>query len=111
MTSSSSPPSDRVLDASILVYSLLQGHPAEAACEQFLRPYSWLTSPLVLFEAKTIMTKVYGVNPVLASQKLALIASGSNIILDLTSSDSIEGEHSKRIGVSKRGFPPHERSR
>jgi predicted nucleic acid-binding protein len=93
MTSSSSLPSDRVLDTSILVYGLLQGHPAQAACEQLLRTYPWLTSPLVLFEAKTILSKVYGVDPVLASQKVALFASGSNITVDLTSSDSVRAIH------------------
>ena len=89
MTSSSSRQSDRVLDTTILVYSLLRGHPAENACEQFLRGHSWITSPLILFEAKTVLTKVYGVDTVLASQKLMQVAGGSNIIVDLTLSDSI----------------------
>jgi hypothetical protein len=33
MTSSSSPPSERGLDTMILVFSLLQGHPANLPCE------------------------------------------------------------------------------
>src|SRR3712207_8472589 len=54
-----------------ILYSLLQGHPASAPCEQFLRGYSgWFTSPLVLFEARGVLTKVYGVDVTLATQKL-----------------------------------------
>ena len=93
MTSSSSSQPDRVLDTPILVYSLLGGHPAENVCAQFLRGYLWVTSPLVLFEAKTVLTKVYGVDTVLTSQKLVQLASGSNVIVDLTSSDSIAALH------------------
>ena len=65
MTSSSSPSLalERALDTMILVYSLLQGHPAVLPCEQFLRSHSgWFTSPLVLIEAKDILTKVYSVD-------------------------------------------------
>jgi hypothetical protein len=52
MTSSSSPPLQYGLDTMILVYSLLQGHPAATACEQLLRAHAgWFTSPWVLFEA------------------------------------------------------------
>ena len=59
MTSSSSPPLERGLDTMVLVYSLLQGHPALTACEHFLRAHTgWFTSPLVLFEAKGVLTKV-----------------------------------------------------
>jgi hypothetical protein len=49
MTSSSSPPLERGLDTMILVYGLLQGHPATKACEQMLRTHTgWFTSPLVM---------------------------------------------------------------
>ncbi len=93
MTSSSNRQSDRVLDTPILVYSLLRGHPAENVCEQFLRGHLWVTSPLILFEAKTVLTKVYGVDTMLASQKLMQVASGSNMIVDLTSGDSVAALH------------------
>ena len=73
MTSSSSPALERGLDTMLLVYCTLQGHPAAPACEQFLRAHTgWFTSPLVLFEAKGILTKVYGVSP---SDPFALIVS------------------------------------
>jgi predicted nucleic acid-binding protein len=60
MTFSSSPALvlERGLDTMILVYYLLQGHPAALPCEQFLRAHSgWFTSPLVPTEAKNILTK------------------------------------------------------
>ncbi len=57
MTSSSSQQLERGLDTMVLVYSLLQGHPAELRCEQFLRSHSaWFTSPFVIAEAKHILT-------------------------------------------------------
>jgi predicted nucleic acid-binding protein len=65
----------------LLVYSLLQGHPASQAFEQFLRSHTgWFTTTLVLFEAKAVLTKVYRVDPVLASQKLAQFATGPCLI-------------------------------
>jgi predicted nucleic acid-binding protein len=63
---------------------MLQGHPAATACEQFLRGQSgWLTSPLVLFEAKGILTKVYGVAPGDATRKLAQFTAMPVVLLDL----------------------------
>jgi predicted nucleic acid-binding protein len=84
MTSSSSPPLERGLDTMILVYSLLQGHPAALPCEQFLRSQSgWFTSPLVLVEAKNILTKVYSVTGGTATAKLLQFAAGPAVLLDL----------------------------
>jgi predicted nucleic acid-binding protein len=68
----------------ILVYSLLQGHPAALPCDQFLRSQSgWFTSPLVLVEAKNILTKVYGVDAGAATAKLRQFAGGPAVLLDL----------------------------
>jgi predicted nucleic acid-binding protein len=90
MTSSSSLPLERGLDTMILVYSLLQGHPAETACEQLLRAHAgWFTSPWVLFEAKAVLTKVYGEDPALVTRKLARVASGPVVLVDLASTDVI----------------------
>ena len=75
MTSSSSPPSERGLDTMILVFSLLQGHPANLPCEQLLRSEpAWFTSPLVLVEAKNILTKAYSVDTGTATGKLLQFA-------------------------------------
>ena len=84
MTSSSSPPLERGLDTMLLVYCMLQGHPAGPVCEQFLRAHAgWFTSPLVLFEAKGILTKVYRVAPAEATKKLTPFAAVPVALLDL----------------------------
>ena len=82
MISSSSPALERGLDTMLLVYSLLQGHPAAAPCQQFLATFSgWFTSPPVLFEARNILTKVYSVNPGDATKKLLQFAAGPVLLL------------------------------
>jgi predicted nucleic acid-binding protein len=84
MTSSSSPPLERGLDTMILVYSLLQAHPANAPCEHLLRSLSgWFTSPAVLIEAKHILTRVYSVDPATATTELLQFAAGPVVLLDL----------------------------
>ncbi len=90
MTSSSSPPLECGLDTMVLVYSLLQGHPATPACEQLLRAHAgWFTSPLVLFEARAVLTKVYGEDPTLVTQKLSQVALGPIALIDLAGTDVI----------------------
>ncbi len=47
----------RGLDAMFIVYSLLDSHPASAACESFNRERtSWFTTTLTLLEVKAILT-------------------------------------------------------
>ncbi|MGC8638451.1 MAG: type II toxin-antitoxin system VapC family toxin [Isosphaeraceae bacterium] len=88
MTSSSNPPHGCAVDTMILVFSLLHGHPAATACEQLLRAHTgWFTSPLVLFEAKAVLTKVYGEDRVVVSQKLAQLGQGPITLIDLTYAD------------------------
>jgi predicted nucleic acid-binding protein len=77
MDFSSEAPLERGLDANLLVYSLLEGHPAAAVCEQFiLGRTGWFTTSLTLLEAKTVLVKVYGVPPPLATRKLRQMAAG-----------------------------------
>ncbi|MGH7138460.1 MAG: type II toxin-antitoxin system VapC family toxin [Pirellulales bacterium] len=84
MISSSNPAFDYGLDTMLLVYCVLDGHPAETACEHFLRSQSgWFTSPLVLFEAKAILTKVYAVDPAAATKKLAQFSTVRMTFVDL----------------------------
>jgi predicted nucleic acid-binding protein len=84
MTSSSSPPLQRGLDTTILVYSLLPGHPAELPCEQLVRAHSgWFTSPLVLIEAKHVLAKVYSVDATSVTAKLRQFVAGPVVVLDL----------------------------
>src|SRR5690349_15403287 len=81
MISSSNPPSERGLDAMLIVYSLLDAHPASATCEQFIRTHSgWFTTTFTLFEAKAILTKVYAVDTMLASRKLAQFVAGPMVV-------------------------------
>ena len=84
MTSSSSPSHERGLDTMILVYSLLQGHPAALLCEHFLRSHSgWFTSPVVLIEAKNVLVKVYSESANAVTAKLHQFAAGPVVVLDL----------------------------
>lgn len=84
MTSSSSRALERGLDTMLLVYCTLQGHPAAPTCEQFLRAHTgWFTSPLVLFEAKGILTKVYGVSPSDATLQLTHFSTVPVAMLEL----------------------------
>lgn len=79
MITSSSSTLDYGIDTMLVVYCLLKGHPARTACQKFLRSQSGLfTSPLVLFEAKAILTKVYAVDPAAATAKLEQLSSQSH---------------------------------
>ena len=51
MTLSSDPFAPRGLDAMLIVYSLLDNHPASAVCESFIRERAnWLTTTLTLLK-------------------------------------------------------------
>jgi len=53
----------RGLDTMFLVYSSLQEHPASAICEQFiLSKEGWVSTPLLLVEFYTVLTRNYGVD-------------------------------------------------
>ena len=69
MTLSSNQIAPSGLDAMLIVYSLLDDHPASAVCESFIRERTrWVTTTLALLEVKAILTKVYAVDATLASQ-------------------------------------------
>jgi hypothetical protein len=90
MITSSNPVVERALDTMLLVYSLLKGHPAALPCQQFLSVFSgWFTSPLVLVEAKNVLTKVYSVSAADATQKLLQFAGGPVLLLDIDSAVTI----------------------
>lgn len=53
MTLSSDQFASRGLDAMLIVYSLLDDHPASAACESFIRDHTnWFTTTLTLKSPK-----------------------------------------------------------
>ncbi|RKU32419.1 hypothetical protein C6496_24020 [Candidatus Poribacteria bacterium] len=84
MTSSSDQTAPRGLDAMLIVYSLLDNHPASTVCESFIRERTdWITTTLTLLEAKAILTKVYIVDAILASQQLSQFSAGPIEIIEV----------------------------
>ncbi len=61
----------KALDTNIIVYSLLEDHPAAAACDSLLRSgrYDFYTTPLTPFEVYYNLRRVYGVRGMEASSK------------------------------------------
>jgi predicted nucleic acid-binding protein len=86
ISSSNKSSTDRALDSMLVVYSLLEGHPASSACSQFISERTgWFTSVLVILETRAILTKVYGVSAELVSRKLAELVSGPILVEELDS--------------------------
>jgi predicted nucleic acid-binding protein len=84
MTLSSDQFAPRGLDAMLIVYSLLDDHPASAVCESFIRERAnWFTTTLTLLEAKAILTKVYAVDVNLVSQRLSQFSAGPIEIIEV----------------------------
>ena len=84
MTLSSEQFTVRGLDAILIVYSLLDDHPASDACESFIRDHvSWFTATLTLLEAQAILTKVYDVDINLSSQQLSQFSAGPIEIIEV----------------------------
>ena len=85
MTISSSVSLERGLDTMIVVYSLLQDHPAAVPCTNLLCSFSgWFTTPLAMFfEAKNILTKVYGIDPAETTRKLQQFAAGPVAVIPI----------------------------
>ena len=84
MTLSSDQFASRGLDAMLIIYSLLDDHPASAVCESFIRDHTnWFTTTLTLLEAKAILTKVYAVDVNLTSQHLLQFSAGPIEIIEV----------------------------
>jgi len=84
MTLSSDQFTPRGLDAMLIVYSILDDHPASTVCEAFIREHtSWLTTTLALLEVKAILTKVYAVDVDLVSQRLSQFSAGPIEIIEV----------------------------
>jgi predicted nucleic acid-binding protein len=55
MTSFSNPKAVRGLDTMVIVYSLLDDHPASAVCEQFIRGHAgWFTTTFTLRQQMSV---------------------------------------------------------
>jgi predicted nucleic acid-binding protein len=77
---------ERGLDSMLIAYALLEGHPASAASERFIRERTgWFTTALVLLEVKAVLTKVYGVDPASATNKLVQLAAAPLLVLPVGS--------------------------
>lgn len=78
----------------LIVYSLLDTHPASATCEQFIRVHSgWFTTVFALLEAKAILTKVYAVDAALVSHKLTQFAAGPIVVAAVDPSTVLTAMH------------------
>ena len=78
------PKIERGLDAMIIVYSLLDNHPASNVCERFIRTRpGWFTTTLTLFEVKAILTKVYAVDTLFASRKIEMFVAGPIVVVEV----------------------------
>lgn len=99
--SSSDIQTGRGLDTMILVYSLLEGHPASSACEQFLRSRTgWFLSSLSILESVAILHKVYGVPLSGARRKLAEVCLGPVSVLPVNEWIVLEAiERSETLGI------------
>ena len=74
----------RGLDAMLIVYSLLDDHPASHVCESFIRSHvNWFTTTLTMLEARAILTKVYDVDVNLSSQQLSQFSAGPIEIIEV----------------------------
>jgi predicted nucleic acid-binding protein len=93
MTSSSDNSIERGLDTMIVVYSMLNGHPASAVCGDFIAARSgWFTSIVTLLEIRAVMLKVYDVDAVSLSQKLSEFTSGPIWIAEIDAVDVITAD-------------------
>lgn len=76
-TSPEDPTRETALDAVVMVYSLLEGHPASGCCVQLIQSRARLfTTALAILEARAILIRVYGVAPAAATAKLSQLAEG-----------------------------------
>lgn len=68
----------RILDTSILVYSLLEDHPASSECQKFIESQDKvITSLITLVEIFFVMTKIYGIDPTQTWEKIDELATTS----------------------------------
>mgnify|MGYP000080908097 CR=1 FL=1 len=56
----------KMIDTNLLVYALMEGYPATAVCDEFLRRVSekklLITTPLTPFEIFYVLWRIYGLN-------------------------------------------------
>lgn len=84
MTLSSDPSVGSGLDTMLIVYSLLEGHPASEVCENFIRSRGgWFSNSLILIEVKVVLSKIYGASNNIVIEKLAQLSAGPVVFFDV----------------------------
>lgn len=81
----------RGLDTMLIAYSLLDDHPATGICEQFVREREgWFVTAFNLLEAKTILEKVYGLEPSVVTQKVIEYIEAYVQVVTLNAEDMLD---------------------
>jgi predicted nucleic acid-binding protein len=80
----------KALDTNIIVYSLLENHPASEICEKYIRDenYTFYTTPLTPFEIYFVLRKIYGVNMEKSAEKALSLFETPLIIEEITAGDA-----------------------
>jgi len=77
----------KILDSNILIYSLLENHPASDVCEAVIlsceNKFEWVTSPITFIETYYVLINVYGQEASQILQKIRKISKTPIIIITL----------------------------
>ncbi len=77
----------KILDSNILIYSLLEDHPASDVCEAVIlsceNKFEWVTSPITFIETYYVLINVYGQEASQILQKIRKISKTPIIIITL----------------------------
>ena len=80
----------KILDTNLLVYALVESHPASQVCEEFIldgiEKFDWVTASTTFFEAYFVLTKLYRVEDQHVLNKLEILLKSAIIIRELPSS-------------------------
>ena len=77
------------LDSNIIVYSLLEDHPASEVCGGYLKDsrHTFYTTSLTPFEVYFALHRIYGIPPAEASSKVLSLLQAPLTIFDVRASD------------------------
>ena len=79
----------KILDSNILIYSILEGHPASNACEQLILSgedkFFWTTSPITFYETFHVLVKIYNQPAIKVLEKIDQIMKLPINIISLNS--------------------------
>ncbi|MCP8322433.1 MAG: type II toxin-antitoxin system VapC family toxin [archaeon] len=80
----------KVLDTNIIVYSILEDHPASQVCDSLIRDkrYSFYTTTLTPFEVYFVLRRIYGVEREEASSKALSLFKSPLIFTEIRPQDA-----------------------